>query len=379
MYWQPESPLVGVYVVAFRLLDPDGIIRWESGPQRPVSGLYPTNAWREGQTVSDYHELILPSYLPPGIYAVQVSVFPQFSRDGLPADAALTSWVDLGPTDVRAAQVLPFLPSRASALFGENLWMTGYDLPAQATAGSDVMITVGWRTASSVPGQGSGTGLSLGVKWVSATDVISGVDDEPRVIGQGGGPGWHTLYSVVAPAEPGRYQLAVELQDSDGRRLRAICGWLKPAADGCPLASIDVLPEYQGLARFEDLFLLRSATVGVDPVTPGGIVPVSLEWRALRTVTDDFTAFVHLIGPDGRLHGQVDAWPVQGTFPTSDWNVAIDVLDSYEVRLDGDAPSGKYRIAVGWYLLATMQRLQLVGVDGGAIGDSFTVGEFDVQ
>ncbi|MCJ7739642.1 MAG: DUF2723 domain-containing protein [Anaerolineae bacterium] len=380
LYWQPKSPLVGDYVVAFRLLDLDGVVRWESGAQRPVSGLYPTNAWREGQTVSDYHELIFPSHLSPGMYTVQVGMFPQLSRDGLPADSTLTSWVDLALADVGVDQVLPSLPSRASALFGESLWMTGYDLPSQATAGSDAMITVGWRTASSVPGQGPGTDLFLDVNWVSDTEVINGVDDELlRVTDLGGGIGWYTLHSVAVPAEPGRYHLAVELQGSDGQRLRAICGWLKPATDGCSLASIDVLSEYQGLARFEDLFLLQSATIGVDPVTPGGIVPVSLDWRALRTVTDDFTAFVHLIGPDGRLHGQVDAWPVQGTFPTSEWNVAIDVLDSYEVRLDGDAPSGIYRIAVGWYLLATMQRLEVVGVDGDVIGDSFTVGEFDVQ
>jgi hypothetical protein len=78
------------------------------------------------------------------------------------------------------------------------------------------------------------------------------------------------------------------------------------------------------------------------------------------------------------LHGQVDAWPVQGTFPTSRWVPGEELDDPYEVQLDPDAPAGHYRVEVGWYLLATMQRLQVVDVGGQPVGDAFVVGEFDV-
>jgi hypothetical protein len=94
---------------------------------------------------------------------------------------------------------------------------------------------------------------------------------------------------------------------------------------------------------------------------------------------EDYTVFVHLVGPDGRLQGQADSWPVQGTYPTSQWTPGREVTDPYEVRLESDAPPGPYRVEVGWYDLDTMQRLQIVDEEGEPIGDSFVVGAFDVQ
>jgi hypothetical protein len=55
------------------------------------------------------------------------------------------------------------------------------------------------------------------------------------------------------------------------------------------------------------------------------------------------------------------------------------VTDPYEVRLEPDAPPGPYRVEVGWYHLATMERLRIVDEGGEPIADSFVVGEFDVE
>jgi hypothetical protein len=95
-------------------------------------------------------------------------------------------------------------------------------------------------------------------------------------------------------------------------------------------------------------------------------------------VLEDYTVFVHLVGPDGRLHGQVDSWPVQGSHPTSQWRPGEEVADAYDVRLDPDAPPGQYSIQVGWYLLSTMQRLQVLDQSGEPIGDSHVISEFVV-
>jgi hypothetical protein len=71
-------------------------------------------------------------------------------------------------------------------------------------------------------------------------------------------------------------------------------------------------------------------------------------------------------------------WPVHGSHPTSRWTVGEELGDPYEVRLNPDAPPGHYQVEVGWYLLATMQRLPVVGADGQPIGDTLVVGQFDV-
>ena len=141
------------------------------------------------------------------------------------------------------------------------------------------------------------------------------------------------------------------------------------------------MPVGIGLANFSDLVILLDAAVSIDPeapVHPGGTVPVTLRWQALRALDADYTLFVHLVGPDGRLHGQVDMWPVQGSYPTSRWSPGEEVVDPYEAPLDPGAPPGDYRVEVGMYLLATMQRLQVVDAYGRPIGDSFVVGQFTV-
>jgi hypothetical protein len=95
-------------------------------------------------------------------------------------------------------------------------------------------------------------------------------------------------------------------------------------------------------------------------------------------MAEDYTVFVHLVGPDGRLHGQADSWPVQGTYPTSQWAPGREVTDPYEVQLAPDTPPGRYRVEVGWYQLETMQRLQVVDEAGEPTGDSYAVGAFVV-
>jgi hypothetical protein len=84
------------------------------------------------------------------------------------------------------------------------------------------------------------------------------------------------------------------------------------------------------------------------------------------------------VGPDGRLYGQADSWPVQGTYPTSQWAPGSEVEDRYAVPLGADAPPGSYRVEVGWYHLETMQRLQILDEKGDPMADSFAVGAFDI-
>jgi hypothetical protein len=92
----------------------------------------------------------------------------------------------------------------------------------------------------------------------------------------------------------------------------------------------------------------------------------------------DYTVSVQLVGPDGRLYGQMDAWPVQGTLPTSQWTPGQRVSDPYQVVLAPDAPPGRYRVGVVVYLLATQTRLPVVDTLGRAIGDIAWLGELEV-
>jgi hypothetical protein len=90
-------------------------------------------------------------------------------------------------------------------------------------------------------------------------------------------------------------------------------------------------------------------------------------------MAENYTVFVHLLGPDGQLHGQVDAWPVSGTRATSTWAPGEAIDDHYSVRVDPDAVAGAYQVEIGLYLLSGGERLPLLNRNGEPVADRVLV------
>ena len=138
-----------------------------------------------------------------------------------------------------------------------------------------------------------------------------------------------------------------------------------------PVGSGAPLPE--GAVNFADRIALLDVTVDAARLTPGGQLPVTLTWQGLAEMDADYTVFVQVLDAADRIVGQVDAWPVQGTFPTSQWTPGETVSDPYLVQLSADLPPGDYRLHVGLYLLATLERLVVVDESGAAVDDKVEV------
>jgi len=361
LIWRAEMPVDGDFVVRLRLVDADGQVRWESAGTRPVGGLYPTNAWPVGVAISDYHEVAPPSWLPRGEYGLEVGLFPPFDGMGLGVGGGATPWLAVGRLIVDLpSNLLSPLPRELRHAFVGGGWLTGYDLSAEAPLSAPFVVDLSWHAI--------GEDAEVRLAWVEALGQEVDAATSPLVAGA-----VRSRHVITAPQSPGEYVLRVGLVGEAAR-----CDWLASLTDDCPLATVDISSAREGLANFADMMLLLEADVGRSGALPGEIVPVTLRWRALRSIDEDYTVFVQLIGPDGRLHGQVDMWPVQGSYPTSQWAPSGEVSDPYEVRLNPDAPPGPYRVEVGWYLLATMQRLQILDASWHPVGDSFVVGEFSV-
>jgi hypothetical protein len=361
LYWQAAVGVHDDLEVRLRLVDGVGEEAWVSSGTRSVAGQYPTNGWPVGAVVPDYHSVSPPSWLPPGEYGLEVGLFPRFGDTGLTIDGGTETWLTLDALRVEPpTEPLAPLPHERSFAFDGGAWLTGYDLAGEADAGAPFAVDLSWR--------GVDANEEVRLAWVDAQEREVGATAQSLAA-----RALRSRHIVAAPHTPGDYALRVGLV---GRSAR--CGWLAPVIDGCPLATIGVSPGPEGLASFADLIVLLDADVGRAEAWPGGTVPVTLRWRALRTMEEDYTAFVQLIGPDGRLYGQVDTWPVQGTRPTSGWAPGEDLSDSYEVQLAPDAPPGRYQVHVGWYLLATMQRLRVLDADGRVVADSFVVGDLTV-
>jgi hypothetical protein len=360
LYWRANAGPGEDLRVQFRLVDEQGSAVWLSDPGRPVGGFYPSNAWPVGAVVPDYHPVAAPPWLPGGEYRLEVGLFPPFSDVGLEVDGAATSWLALSwlAVDPSPGALSP-LPHQSRYSFVGGGWLTGFDVPGQVPASAPFVVDLAWR--------GIEVDREVRLSWVRAGEEGGGsaFPIPARVL--------RTRHVVTAPPGADEYLLSAGLV---GETVR--CDWLAPPTRACPLAVVEVVPAQEGLADFADLMLLLEARVGRDSARPGEVIPVTLRWRSLRVMDEDYTVFVQLVGPDGQLHGQVDTWPVQGSRPTSGWMPGEELSDAYEVRLDGDAPPGDYQVVVGWYLLATMQRLSTLDASGHPSGDAYVVGGFSI-
>jgi hypothetical protein len=367
LHWRAETAIENDLVVRLRLVDADGGVRWTGEGVRPVGGLYPTNAWHSEVPISDYHEVPIQPWLSPGSYSLEVGLFAPFDDRGVMVDDGSTAWLTLQRLDVEPPSDPDPLPHRRLCSFAAGSWLTGFDSPGEVTAGAPFAVDLAW--------QGVGEGERVRFSWAAppGRELPAGgrqVDGDTSALTGGM---LRSRHVIAAPRQVGRYTLRVGLVGQVGR-----CGWLALPSASCSLTEVRVRSGEEGLANFEERVLLVDADAPQSGARPGDIIRVTLRWRGLRTMEEDYTVFVHLVGPDGRLHGQADSWPVQGTYPTSQWPPGREVTDPYEVRLEPDAPPGPYRVEVGWYHLKTMQRLQIVDEEGQPTAESFVVGAFDV-
>jgi hypothetical protein len=128
-----------------------------------------------------------------------------------------------------------------------------------------------------------------------------------------------------------------------------------------------------GATNFADKIALLDVAVDNTRLQPGGRLALTLQWQALAPLMANYTVFVQVLNAQDQIVGQVDSWPQQGTFPTSTWAVGEMLVDPYLVPLAPDLAPGEYRLLVGWYLLADLQRLPVFDETGTAVADKFVL------
>jgi hypothetical protein len=199
-------------------------------------------------------------------------------------------------------------------------------------------------------------------------------------------PDGHDL-AIPATTPPGYYRVELGFYDpATGTHWPAVA-----TASGQPLGdmlTVDVLqvgalPEPpQPLTppvHFGEALTLRGSTVTpAGDLVPGGEITVRLFWQAHDWPGRDYTAFVHLVGPDGALVQPVDKPPLGGFLPTSTWYPGQRVVDEFVLTLPVNAVGGDYTLYTGFYDATTMTRLPMTQT-GNAIDDAYIVATFAVQ
>ena len=78
-------------------------------------------------------------------------------------------------------------------------------------------------------------------------------------------------------------------------------------------------------------------------------LPVTLYWETRRALKADYTAFVHLVDPQGAFVATFDQPPAEGRFPTSRWRPGDASLSMFQIPLPPDLRPGTYTLWVGLY------------------------------
>jgi hypothetical protein len=108
------------------------------------------------------------------------------------------------------------------------------------------------------------------------------------------------------------------------------------------LTEADLPPDLPRLdLTYNDEMKLIGVEIGADEVRPGERVPVTVYWQALKSMTTDYSIFVHLIGRGYQNVGQFNTYPGLGLRPTSTLQPDQILVDTYPVLVNGgsEAPS----------------------------------------
>lgn len=119
---------------------------------------------------------------------------------------------------------------------------------------------------------------------------------------------------------------------------------------------------------------------GVDRPTyrAGETIHLMLYYRRLNEVELNYTVFTQLWGPEnpttgGVVWAQDDSEPCRRGYPTLAWGEKEIVVDTYRLPIPGDAPSGNYDLATGFYQWQTLERLPIVDATGQIVDDTAAI------
>ncbi len=112
-------------------------------------------------------------------------------------------------------------------------------------------------------------------------------------------------------------------------------------------------------ADFGEAIHLRGYGLDTSALRSSGYITLTLEWEARGSPGADYMLFAHVFDSAGNRIGQVDVRPGGERAPTTIWARGDYHSLVQRIPLDPALPPGEYRIAIGLYDAASLQRLPL--------------------
>jgi hypothetical protein len=362
--------------------------------------------WPVGAQETTYFLIPIPPATPPGDYTLRLAVYGDESQVGLPVTTPLTfegssqqkveatGLFTLANFTVMPAQTLPDLADLELALPVKQEILPGLTLVGFETLPGDT-IRSGDQVGASLIWQAGDTplpeNLNMSLFAKPTTDDVEWPLSEP--IGLAGDyptqhwqpgellRGWLTT-RLPPTFEPGRYKLYLRLTtaNSPAREVAALSlgdfqieGWSRNFDAPQPQVKIDA--DFNGQATLVGLDLENPKSAEgtqseIQNLKSGDTLNLKLYWRAEAEFEQNYIAFVHLLGPDGLIYGQVDQTPGAGAFPTTGWLPGEYLSDAYAIPIASHAPPGDYQIEIGLYDPNTSQRLPVRSLKGQPHSDN---------
>ena len=174
--------------------------------------------------------------------------------------------------------------------------------------------------------------------------------------------------TLVTPVDtpPGRYPWRLDTGSGP-----VTIGWVDVIGSALPeQVAVIATPSAPLTATFGDPGLARLLGYDVESVQqPGATMALTLHWQAAGPSTTSYKIFTHVIGPDGRVAAQGDAFPLQGDRPTTTWRPGEMLVDQYAIPLDPALPAGRYELKIGFYDPVTGVRLPVTDASGQLLPD----------
>jgi hypothetical protein len=141
--------------------------------------------------------------------------------------------------------------------------------------------------------------------------------------------------------------------------------------------SINEPPSPEPLARPRT----TSSRAALRQDEPGGVesgrrVGITLYWKSLRRLTEDYHISLRLLDDTGRVLAQQDGMPVQDAYPTSGWRPGEIIIDTHYLRVPLGTVPGDYALAIALYSASTPDGVK--AYDGAKLESIVTVGELRV-
>jgi hypothetical protein len=278
----------------------------------------------------------------------------------------------LSPTDVQHVQ------NPLHVNFDDRAEILGYDVgQGRVRAGQAIAITLYWRCLSEMERNYTVAVKVLGPDYqeYGGVNIYPGRGNFATSLWRAGDIFRETYWVPVSSDAPapclGRVGVALFDAGLPGEYLYALDAEGNPIGRNAVFGRLKIKPEEQPeYALGEPLYFELGdevAWVGYEMdqgKEPGETWSLKLYWQALSKMERDYTVFVHLIDKERQVLAQWDSQPGGGAYPTSLWDRGEIVRDEHELAFPEELPAGEYQIAVGMYLLETMQRLPIFDRDG---------------